>query len=99
MQRDPDVLSNADHLDALLADLAPDMPPGLRSACVAVARTNATSWLTQTPPYSEEQVVAWLRAQYPGLTPDVALQAVAAVAQLNGARPAPVATPAPPAPP
>jgi hypothetical protein len=96
MQRDPKVLSNADHLHALLADLAPDMPVGLRSACVAVARTNATSWLTQTPPYSEEQVVAWLRSQYPDLTVDNAHQAVAAFAQLTGARPGP-GTPAAPA--
>src|SRR4051794_14891589 len=86
MQRDPNALRNADHLHGLLADLAPDMPGDLRSACVAVARTNAVNWLTQTPPYSEEQVVAWLRAQFPDMRPDVAGQAVAAFALLTGAR-------------
>src|SRR3954467_10433283 len=89
MQRDPNVLRNADHLHGLLADLAPDMPADLRSACVAVARTNANNWRTQTPPYSEAQVVAWLRAQFREMKPDVAGQAVAAFALLTGARGAP----------
>jgi hypothetical protein len=83
LQRDPDALHNADHLQGLLADLAPDMPSALRAACVAVARSNATNWLTQTPPYSEEQVVNWLRSQYPDVQPDAARQAVAAFAALS----------------
>lgn len=94
-QRDPGVLHNGDHLAALLADLAADLPHPLRNACIAAARTNAASWLTATPPYSEEQVAAWLRSQYPELRGDSVQQVVAAFAVLSGARGAFPRTPPP----
>jgi hypothetical protein len=94
-QRDPNALQNADHLQSLLTDLAPDMPPALRDACVAVVRTNATSWLTQTPPYTPDQVGAWLVSQYPELSRQAAAQAVAALGSLPANAPAAPSVPSP----
>lgn len=96
--RDPNALSSGDHLQSLLADLAPDMPVSLRNACVAAAAARVGGWLTNSPPYSEDQVVGWLRAQYPDLQLEDLRQSVAAFAVLSGARPAPTSAPSQPAP-
>jgi hypothetical protein len=77
---DADALHDGEHLEALLADLAPDVPAALRESCVLVVRTRAVDLLHANAGYSTPKVAAWLRAQFPRLGQDQAEIAISTVA-------------------